>query len=805
MAASGRVGIQLDIEADVGSANAHVDSTTDVVNDLNGAAAQVNQTFNTTNVTINQLGNNSQQAASRLSKLKGLLGALSIGYITNEIFKINVEMQSLRTSLESAVGSAEKARIAFEYIQKFASNTPYSVQEVTEAFIKLKNLGLSPSIEALTAYGNVAGAMGKSLDQFIEAVADAATGEFERLKEFGIKSSNQGDKIVFTFRGVKTEIANESQAIQGYLKGLGDVEFAGGMEKQSQTMRGALSNLGDAWDGFYDHLLNTTNENLIGKFIAGAAEKLQDFDVWLNGAQTTTQKIEEIQQKILDSQEKINAHENNNWFTAFIDDLYGFDVNKELNKQDRLRKALKELEEQAEKEAKAFKDMTKAAAGDAAVDKKELELRGKIRKEMYDRDIQQIKESEAEKIRAIQNSGATQQQIDKQIFSEKLQTNAKLIALVKKQLTAELLDMQEHLATKKNYSKEELLAKKATLIDIEKAYRQSIEQLTALEQNHRDKVIAIDKEIQDLKKASVDGEREIARAGMTEAQVAADKQLELEQKTRRIRVLLNKEQYEQAAELGKELNALALEQAKTAAAAGKASSNYRAVSLAQYEYQKVVNLTTKALEGQKKEEQEKADQAKFEAELQRKTYEQLGGQIKTLNETLTKGGQMKVVVDTAAVEELHRKIDDLPKELTIYVTYKENGTPVYSDRPPVSAFADGGVMTSNGPLPLKKYADGGIANSPQLALFGEGSSPEAFVPLPDGRSIPVSFGGGFVEALNNRLNVAQFNTAASPSSGQAIDLNMDFGNGMKLASQAKEDAFAAFYNAYQRKKRVSAG
>lgn len=57
-------------------------------------------------------------------------------------------------------------------------------------------------------------------------------------------------------------------------------------------------------------------------------------------------------------------------------------------------------------------------------------------------------------------------------------------------------------------------------------------------------------------------------------------------------------------------------------------------------------------------------------------------------------------------------------------------------------FANGGIMTGEGPMPLRKYAGGGIANSPQLALFGEGSMPEAYVPLPDGRRIPVKMQGG---------------------------------------------------------------
>ena len=70
-------------------------------------------------------------------------------------------------------------------------------------------------------------------------------------------------------------------------------------------------------------------------------------------------------------------------------------------------------------------------------------------------------------------------------------------------------------------------------------------------------------------------------------------------------------------------------------------------------------------------------------------------------------------------------------------------------------FADGGVMTSAGPLPLKAYANGGIANSPQLALFGEGRMPEAYVPLPDGRSIPVTMsgmGGGSNAIINITIN-----------------------------------------------------
>lgn len=70
-------------------------------------------------------------------------------------------------------------------------------------------------------------------------------------------------------------------------------------------------------------------------------------------------------------------------------------------------------------------------------------------------------------------------------------------------------------------------------------------------------------------------------------------------------------------------------------------------------------------------------------------------------------------------------------------------------------FAKGGVMTSGGAMTLHKYASGGIANSPQMAVFGEGRQPEAYVPLPNGRSIPVEMsGGGTPVVVNQNINVS---------------------------------------------------
>jgi hypothetical protein len=109
-----------------------------------------------------------------------------------------------------------------------------------------------------------------------------------------------------------------------------------------------------------------------------------------------------------------------------------------------------------------------------------------------------------------------------------------------------------------------------------------------------------------------------------------------------------------------------------------------------------------------------------------------------------------------------------------------------------SAFANGGIMTSNGEVNLHKYASGGIATSPQLALFGEGSMPEAYVPLPDGRSIPVSFrGNGAGESVGGNnisivINVSNTNNGSTETkTADATQAGKDSSDMTKLANRIK--------------------
>ena len=221
---------------------------------------------------LKSIGRDTSALNKKFATMGGLLASFATVRLGQGFVGILRQTEVLNASLKTATGSTEAAAGAFKQLEEFAARTPFALEQSVEAFVKLKNLGLDPSIAALESYGNTAAAMGKDLNQMIEAVADAATGEFERLKEFGIKAKSQGDQVSLTFRGVTKTIGKNAKEIEGYLRDIGEVEFAGAMEERAMTLDGALSNLGDSFAG----LARAIGDAGVTELISDAARAMTD-------------------------------------------------------------------------------------------------------------------------------------------------------------------------------------------------------------------------------------------------------------------------------------------------------------------------------------------------------------------------------------------------------------------------------------------------------------------------------------------------------------------------------------------------
>lgn len=115
--------------------------------------------------------------------------------------------------------------------------------------------------------------------QAIEMLADAQTGEFERLKEFGVRAIKAGEQITFTYlrngQEIRRTARNNAVEIQRALLGIFDVRFGGMMDRQARTLSGMWSNL-------MDSIANFQLDVADGGFFDFVKSQLGDLLDWVN-------------------------------------------------------------------------------------------------------------------------------------------------------------------------------------------------------------------------------------------------------------------------------------------------------------------------------------------------------------------------------------------------------------------------------------------------------------------------------------------------------------------------------------------
>ena len=192
----------------------------------------------------------------RLSgEVLGWLGSLAYT-VKSGVVDSAASFERFRTALEKVEGSSGKARASMKWIDDFAVKTPFDLDQVTDAFVKLRSEGMDPTDGLLRTLGDAAAATGKPLTRAVEAMTGAVSGDNRALAEFGIEArAAEGGKIRYEYEvGGETKIAEavagDGAQIRQVLGGILDAKFGGAMVQESKTFTGMLGNLTDQWARF---------------------------------------------------------------------------------------------------------------------------------------------------------------------------------------------------------------------------------------------------------------------------------------------------------------------------------------------------------------------------------------------------------------------------------------------------------------------------------------------------------------------------------------------------------------------------
>ena len=204
----------------------------------------------------NQLDKFHNKTNTVSTAIKGLIAGITIKGAWNWLVSGNAQMEQYRQTLNVVMKDTQKAGEILEWATKFAAQTPFELPEIIEATTRLQAYGIEAQ-KVLGDIGDMAAAMGKPLTQAMEAVADAQTGELERLKEFGItkqmliaQAAEMGKGEIVNAQGQITNMQAMNDALIAIIR----ERYNGAMKAQSTTLNGMISNLKD-WLGSAGRIL----------------------------------------------------------------------------------------------------------------------------------------------------------------------------------------------------------------------------------------------------------------------------------------------------------------------------------------------------------------------------------------------------------------------------------------------------------------------------------------------------------------------------------------------------------------------
>ena len=201
-----------------------------------------------------QVFENANKKASKLrSTFMKLMGIIGVGATIKVGIEGAANMEQYRNTLETVLKDPLAAKKKLAWGSRLANRTPFETEEVISGMTKLQSYGIEGDRVLKTTnrtymemIGDMASAMGKPLEQAIEAIADSRTGELERLKEFGITKNMIGDfgkqkgyGDLFNNKGQIKDIKLFNKALFEMMNS----KFGGAMEKQAKTFKGAISTI----------------------------------------------------------------------------------------------------------------------------------------------------------------------------------------------------------------------------------------------------------------------------------------------------------------------------------------------------------------------------------------------------------------------------------------------------------------------------------------------------------------------------------------------------------------------------------
>ncbi|HCG8523823.1 TPA: tape measure protein [Vibrio parahaemolyticus] len=229
---------------------------------------------------------------------RAILGAGAVAIAFERTFvKTAAEFERYQIMLNKLQGSEEGGARAMQWIEDFTQNTPYAVNEVTQAFVKLKAFGLDPmdgTMQAIADQASMMGGTAESVEGIALALGQAWTkGKLQgeealQLLERGVpvwdylvkasKELGHNNGLGLTAAQLQ-DMASKGElgrdVIKRLIEEMGKAS-EGSAKKQMETWSGMVSNMGDHWSIFQKDVMESGAFDVLKDELGGFLAQLDE-------------------------------------------------------------------------------------------------------------------------------------------------------------------------------------------------------------------------------------------------------------------------------------------------------------------------------------------------------------------------------------------------------------------------------------------------------------------------------------------------------------------------------------------------
>ncbi|MGI9278335.1 MAG: tape measure protein, partial [Endozoicomonas sp.] len=207
----------------------------------------------------------------RLSQRLGALVAASVGLYTIKravqgLLSTGDQFERLRVQLNAVMGSVAEGERAIQWIKQFTRETPYQLEQVAEAFVRLKAFGLDPMDGSMQAMVDQASKLGGGMER-LNGISLAVGQAWAKQKLQGEEILQLVERGVPVWEMLEKATGKNVQELQKLstagklgrdtiallIEEIGK-SSAGAAAENMSLLSGYVSNLKDTWQNFLDEV-----------------------------------------------------------------------------------------------------------------------------------------------------------------------------------------------------------------------------------------------------------------------------------------------------------------------------------------------------------------------------------------------------------------------------------------------------------------------------------------------------------------------------------------------------------------------